>query len=184
MKKLGIVVLFLFSSVIISENAWADGSPGIVGKFGIGPRVGYYKSKDADEGNVYFGLQARARLTPNLALEGAIDYRKEEFENGSIKSTSYPILVSALLYPVPNSSISPYIIGGAGWYNTKVEIEGVEDKTSRDFGYHLGAGVDIPIAETAVLNFDIRYNFLDISVENKDINYKGWIGNGGLTFYF
>lgn len=184
-RKISTVSIFLlFLSFFFAIDAWAESSKGIVGKFGIGPRAGYYKSNDADEGNLYFGAQARARLTPNLGIEGAIDYRKEEFENGNIVSKSYPILVSGLLYLLPESSFSLYVVGGAGWYYTSVEIKGVGDETSSDFGYHLGGGVDIPIARTAVLNFDIRYNFLDISVKDKDIDYKGWIGTGGLTFYF
>lgn len=180
----GTLMLLFFALILSSADVWAEGSKGVVGKFGLGPRAGYYKSNDADEGNLYFGIQARGRLTPNLAIEGAIDYRKEEFDNGNIVSKSYPILASALLYLLPNSTLSPYIIGGIGWYNTTVEIKGADNETSSDIGYHFGAGADIPIAETVVLNFDIRYNFLDVSVESKDIDYKGWIGTGGLTFYF
>lgn len=49
-----------------------------VGKFGLGVRGGWYKSNDAEDGALHGGIQARWKLLPALAIEGAVDYRSEE----------------------------------------------------------------------------------------------------------
>jgi len=85
---------------------------------GIGGRAGWLRSDDADDTTLHGGAQLRLRLLPILGLEGSIDYRKEEFDNGRIEIKSYPVLVSALLYPIPTAPIQPYLIGGVAGTST------------------------------------------------------------------
>ena len=56
--------------------------------FGIGPQVGYQKSKDAD-GNYMIGASARFKLSPSLGVEGAINYRKEDINDNGFIGTWY-----------------------------------------------------------------------------------------------
>jgi hypothetical protein len=87
------------------------------GPFSLGPRVGYYKAQDADEGKLFAGAAARLRLSSALAVEGSVDLRKEEYMRGRVTVTSWPVMVTGLVYPLPFL----YGLIGAGWYNTKVE---------------------------------------------------------------
>jgi len=161
-------------------------SPGL----GIGGRAGWLRSDDADDTNLHGGAHLRLRLLPILGLEGSIDYRKEEFDNGRIEVKSYPVLVSALLYPIPAAPIQPYLIGGVGWYFNRIEIAGGRSDETQRFGVHIGPGLDIPLTPQVVLNGDIRWFFLDVDskevreARRRDLDTDGWIATVGVTFYF
>jgi opacity protein-like surface antigen len=180
MKKKTVILLFfllgLFLYPVVGHTA--DG-----GSFGLGVRGGWYKSQDADNGKIYGGLQARWKILPALALEGLADYHPEQSFPGERKVTSYPVLVSALFYLIPGARVSPYLLGGVGWYYSKVEDKQGSTWTS-DFGAHLGGGLDIPLSSRVVFNGDLRYYFLSYNDQKvKDLQANGYIVSAGLTFY-
>ena len=132
--------------------------------FGIGPRAGYYKVKDADEGKFLVGAAVRMRLSPLLGIEGSIDYRAEKYAEGAVTVRSWPVQATALIYPLPIL----YGLIGAGWYNTTFDFDQnrlglalVEDKTEQDFGWHFGGGIELPMGMVTTLSADIRYTFID-----------------------
>jgi opacity protein-like surface antigen len=154
------------------------------GKFGIGIRGGWYKAADADDGKIYGGIQARWKIFPALALEGLVDYHPEESFPDHRKISSYPVLVSALFYPIPGARVSPYLLGGVGWYYSKVE-DRFGSTWTNDFGAHFGGGLDIPLTPGITFNADIRYYFLNIDDQKvSDLKTDGYIVSAGLTFYF
>ena len=133
--------------------------------FGVGPRGGYYKTQDADEGNMYVGAAARLKLG-GLGFEGSFDYRSEEYGDGNFKVTSWPVNASVLIYPLPIL----YGIAGFGWYNNTMEytgsialLNGLKE-TSQDVGYHFGGGAEIPLGNISIAA-DIRYVFIDYQFE-------------------
>lgn len=86
---------------------------------GIGPRLGYYKADDAEEGSFYGGAQIRARLGRVLGLEGAIDYRTaQEYDLGEFSTDvrQIPVTASALLFLPVSESFQPYGVAGLGAY--------------------------------------------------------------------
>lgn len=130
--------------------------------FNLGPEGGYHKSEDGD-GNLMIGAAARIKLTSSLGAEGAIQYRQEDLGNGAVTVRSWPILVSGLIYPLP----IVYGVVGAGWYNTTFEfdIQGIDDETEQEFGWHFGAGVELPVGGSKLFG-DIRYVFIDYDFGN------------------
>jgi hypothetical protein len=178
-KKMVIFTLFLLGLVFYPIISHAEGA----GSFGLGFRGGWYKAQDANDGTVYGGFQARWKLFPALAIEGLVDYHTEQSFPGNRKVTSYPVLVSALFYLIPGAQVSPYLLGGVGWYYSNVE-DGQGSVWTNDFGAHLGGGVDIPLSPTIVLNADLRYYFLNFTDQKvKDLQANGYIVSVGLTFY-
>ncbi|MDZ7271453.1 MAG: porin family protein [candidate division KSB1 bacterium] len=134
------------------------------GPLSLGPRVGYYKAPDADEGKLFAGGAARLRFGPGLAIEGSVDYRREEYQRGQMTLTSWPVMVTGLIYPLPIL----YGVIGAGWHNLKVEYEpvalphaSVQQRKEQKFGWHFGVGVDLPLGKNAHLAGDVRYVFID-----------------------
>lgn len=179
-KKMVILILFLLGLVFYPVVSQAEGA----GSFGLGFRGGWYKAQDANDGKVYGGLQARLKLFPALAIEGLVDYHPEQSFPGNRKVTSYPVLVSALFYLIPGAKVSPYLLGGVGWYYSKVE-DSQGSTWTNDFGAHVGGGVDIPLSSKIVLNADLRYYFLDFNDQKvKDLEANGYIASVGITFYF
>lgn len=156
---------------------------------GLGPQLGYLKTKDADEGKFMGGAALRLRLTPALGIEGSINYRQEKFNDGILTVRSWPVMVTGLVYPLP----LVYGAVGAGWYHTTFDFEpgnglpfSREDETQTEFGWHFGAGVELPLASATRLTGDIRYVFLDYDFKdipgtgNLDSNF--YVINIGLLF--
>jgi len=162
MKRTFVLFMVLGSILLLQSDLMAQ--------FYVGPRAGYYKSKDADEGQMYGGLTARLALG-GLSIEGAVDYRQEKYEDGLMTMRSWPVQVSALLYPVP----IVYGLAGAGWYHTTLDYDQTkmeelggtaipEDETTSTLGYHLGAGLEIPLSNMK-LTADVRYVFLNYDLD-------------------
>jgi hypothetical protein len=158
MKKVTLLLVILAAVLMLQSDVMAQ--------LYLGPRAGFYKAKDADEGQMYGGLAARLALG-GLSLEGAIDYRQEKYENGLVTMRSWPVQVSALLYPLP----IVYGLAGAGWYHTTVDYDqdrlhflALEDKTTSTLGYHVGAGLQVPL-NNMQLSADIRYVFLNYDLD-------------------
>ncbi|MBC7187484.1 MAG: outer membrane beta-barrel protein [Calditrichaeota bacterium] len=151
-----IAVLALTAVMILPVAAMAGG------RFSLGPRVGYYKAQDADEGKLFAGAAARLHLTSALGVEGSVDFRKEEYMRGRMTVTSWPVMVTGLVYPLPIL----YGLIGAGWYNSKVEytpLAGLlagEPENEQQFGWHFGLGLEIPLGSLCLAG-DVRYVFLD-----------------------
>lgn len=130
----------------------------------VGPQVGFIKSVDADKTTIMPGAAIRIKFL-GLGVEGSIYYKTEEFQNGSVKTKSYPINLTAML------SILPVVHAeaGIGWYNTQIDFtslstsyNSLKSETQSKAGYHLGAGIELPLGNL-ILTGDIRYVFLDLS---------------------
>jgi hypothetical protein len=140
----------------------------------IGPQVGFSKSGDADKASVMPAVAARLSLL-NLEAELSIGYKSEEFDDGSIKTKSYPVLFTGMfkIFPVFRAE------AGIGWYNTKIEYD-KSDETVQKIGYHVGGGAEIPLGNI-VLTGDFRYVFLDVALNN-DLKSDYYTMNVGLLF--
>jgi hypothetical protein len=139
----------------------------LVPDFGL--RAGYIKPRDADDGTWFGGVQVRIPLASSIALEGSIEFHTSEFEDGDIEVVQYPIQVTLLIFLFPEMPVCPYVLGGVGWYYTRVNFNGVlsseDDITDNFFGGHLGAGVRLGMGGAAVLNLDVRYIFVEPNEE-------------------
>jgi len=158
-------------------------------RFSIGPAGGYLRAHGADRGTWFGGVQARLKVLPFLAIEGSITFHENEYENGDIKVTQYPVQVTALLYILHEGPIRPYVLGGVGWYYTRVDYSGLfsafSDSTDYNFGGHLGAGADLMLGARTSLDVDVRYIFLNPSTEQiKDQDFNYWQITFGLNIFF
>jgi hypothetical protein len=62
-----------------------------------------------------------------------------------------------LVYKFPSVSISPYAIGGAGWYNVGASGGGGSDNF---FGWNIGGGILMPLSGFDTF-IEARYNYVD-----------------------
>jgi opacity protein-like surface antigen len=121
-----------------------------------------------------------------IGVEGVIDYRNEDIGADTDLKT-WPVTASLMIYPIPVI----YALGGIGWYNSTIDFpEGslLEDQTDSQLGYHLGAGVELPVATSLSLTGDFRYHFVDYefdeipeSIGNVDADALSL--NGGVIIY-
>ena len=147
-------LLVLSFVLFISSNYFAQ-------SISLGPQLGFVKSIDADQTSLMPGLAARLSLM-GFGIEGGIYYKSEAFQNGAVKTKSYPINITLLwkVLPIINAE------AGFGWYNTKIEnsniLSAIRNETKNNAGYHVGAGLELPLGGITVTG-DIRYVFLNIA---------------------
>lgn len=146
----------------------------------IGPRATYSTPKDADEGQWAPGAQARLHLSSGLGLEASIDYLKNNFGPLTTIKT-YPVQASLLAYIIPGGTVSPFLLGGVGWYYTKVDGPASFSNTSSRFGLHAGAGLEVMLNKSLSLDGTYRYVWLE-SIGSKDANAldKNYEDSGSL----
>ncbi len=151
-------LVVLFSCAVLltcTATAFAQG-------FGVGGRMAFVKAdSDVDDDSVRF-TGGQIRLTGQRAgLEVSIDRHTETFEELGEKVKETPVQASLLLF-LAGGSFKPYLLGGPGWYNRRVEsLDGLEeDVTTRKFGWHGGFGAEIRGGRHVGIHADYRYTFL------------------------
>jgi opacity protein-like surface antigen len=197
MKKTTLfLTIFLGVFTFAASAQTAADRAAIKNTFGFGPRLGYYKATDADEGNFYGGIQARIRLGAVIGIEGSAEYRGGQ-EYGiagyTVKTSFVPVTASMILFAPISESFAPYGLAGLGVYYTRytysdaARVLGFEDDSNFNVGYHLGFGAEFPFSNNVALNVDYRYLFLNPDTNQESLDGASFNGNvftAGLTFYF
>lgn len=144
----------------------------------IGPSAGFLKARDADEGTWFGGVQARLRAADYFGAEGSITFHQDEFLDGDIQVTQYPVEVTGLLFPMPSDQFEWYVLGGAGWHYTRYDysgaLAGTSDEVEHIFGVHVGVGAELSAGTGLSINADIRYIFLEPdedAAEDEEFDY-------------
>jgi len=114
-------------------------------------------------------------------MEGSIDYRSNDFGPLTIVKT-YPVQVSLFAYLLPGFFLSPYLIGGAGWYFTQVDGPFGFSQTNNRFGVHAGAGLEIMLNKSISIDGSYRYIWLgSVTSENANALDKTYQDSGSMT---
>ena len=167
--------------------------------FGLGARLAWVKPYvDADtdvdvDAERFVGGQMRL-LSRRWGLEVSLDRHSESYELLNQKVTETPIQTSLLLR-FGGGSVSPFVLGGPGWYRRKVEaIDGPGDLsvTTTEFGWHAGFGLEILPNRHFGIHGDYRYTFLDFNDDDDDggliggllPGHRGSMWTVGATVYF
>jgi hypothetical protein len=158
---------------LASLLAWA--APASAQGFGLGARFAWVTGDDdADVDSVrFFGGQMRL-LSQRFGLEVSLDRHSESLELLNQKVTETPIQASLLLR-LAGGSVSPFLLGGPGWYRRSIEpLDGPDDLsvTTTEFGWHAGFGLEILPNRHFGIHGDYRYTFLDFG----DDDDEGFIG--------
>lgn len=184
-RRLALAVILAAGAVL---PAFADDDE-IEDGVSFGPRAAYFDPKEDGADSVWFGgAQIRFHFGI-LALEGSIDYR--EVDSGDLDVQTYPVQASLLAYLIENKPVSVYLLGGGGWYFTRVDgPAGFDDETEEDFGPHAGAGVQGWVSDDVSINADYRYIWLsDIEFDNaslvdREYDQSGSMVTIGVNFHF
>jgi hypothetical protein len=183
------------------------------GVFGVGARFSLVRGDAAVPGSSadrFSGGLLRLRLSPRTAIEVALDYRSYLNQDLTERIKDMPIQASMLLYPI-RAAISPYLLGGVGWYAQTVTLVNTDapptPQTTRTMGYHAGAGGELRLGAHAAVHLDYRYTFIHFGSDQAGaassstpgalpipglgalqdrlrLSHKGSMWTGGVTFYF
>jgi opacity protein-like surface antigen len=140
---------------------------------GIGGRLATVRGDvDAGTSSVRFtGGQLRAGISRRISIELALDTKTETSDDETVRVRQYPFQASLLLFPI-KGGFSPFVLGGVGWYSTRVETladsEVLESVTTRRRGYHGGFGAELRLGRHAGLHGDYRYTFLNFDGDDEE----------------
>jgi len=163
MRTLILTTAIALAAMLTATDAGAQTESNYGAKAYLGPHLGIQKAQDSDDPNYLVGATLRLRLMSVLGAEGTFSYRQQKFGDEAVTVRSWPLTVTGLLYPLP------IIYGGlgGGWYHTTYDYNdswndlGFGDETDQQFGWHLAAGAELPLGQSARLAGDVRYVFLD-----------------------
>ena len=178
------------------------------GAFGIGGRFAMIRGDAAADTSAerFTGGQIRARVSKRTALELSLDLKTLTSTDLTQRTRDLPLQASLLVYPL-RAPLSPYVLGGAGWYTHRVDQmaakEVVSSVSTREFGYHAGFGAELRLGRHAGAHADYRYTFLHFGADGETSaasasdppsllpspsglvpGYKGSMWTAGLTVYF
>jgi hypothetical protein len=107
------------------------------------------------------GFNATATLGLNPAtvpigirIDGAYNQFGAKSGGSNIHFTS---VTGNAVYKVPMATASPYLIGGAGWYNAAITIPGFGTGSNNHFGWNAGGGLSLPLSGFEAF-VEARYN--------------------------
>jgi hypothetical protein len=104
-------------------------------------------------GTVTLGLSPT--LIPlGIRIDGAYNQFGIKGGGGNAHFTS---VTGNLVYEIPSTAVSPYLIGGAGWYNAAITLTGFGSGSDNHFGWDLGGGVKMPLSGFDTF-LEARYN--------------------------
>lgn len=192
MRKSWLVALLLLAAAWpLSAGAATDDGVVLGSRPGLslGGRGMYFKPKDA-EGSWSGGAQVRFHLTSAFALEGSADVRQDRF--GDTVVDLIPVQASLLAYLFPGKMVSPYLLGGGGWYYTHIKAGSpFDDRTDHRFGPHAGAGLQAWFNKHWSIDGSWRYVWLSAYRSQdaahplgRDIDDSGYMVTGALNFHF
>ena len=128
-------------------------------QFGVAAGAALPTSNLSNSFNTGFNVTGTLGLNPALIplgirVDGAYNSFAAKGGGANIHFTS---VTGNLVYKFPTTSISPYAIGGAGWYNAAAEVTGVGSGSDNHFGWNLGGGISIPLSGFDAF-IEARYN--------------------------
>ena len=186
---------YVIVSIVVSAALFTCPSIASAQGFGVGARMAWVTAdSDLDVDSIRFvGGQIRL-LSKRWGLEVSMDRNSESFELLNQKVTETPIQASLLLR-MGGAKVSPFLLGGPGWYRRKVElIDGPDDADveATEFGWHAGGGLEILPWRHFGIHGDYRYTFLDFGDDDDDGGFIGGLIPGhrgsmwtlGATIYF
>lgn len=158
------------------------------GVFSIGGRATYLDPTGGN-GNWFGGTQVRWYALRFFAVEGSADYRTTDFASSN-RTDYYPVQVSGLFYLLPGKRLSPFLLGGVGWYYSHVARDGAPDSTKTRFGPHVGGGLQLMLTENFSIDGSYRYIWLNNQSASDNRIFGPQFGNDnhmvtiGLNIHF
>ena len=183
-----LVFAILSAAALLPRAASADVNDLIASRPGVtfGGRAAYYRPKDADHGTLNGGAQLRLHLTSAVAVEGSADYRQNKFGGTTVDVVT--VQASLMLYLAPNWVVSPYILGGVGWYYT--HVQGSNGSSNR-YGPHAGAGLEVALDRHWAIDGSYRYLWAQsltspttTSPAGKNFSDNGFMLTAALNYRF
>ncbi|HJQ09446.1 MAG TPA: hypothetical protein VJ840_00270 [Gemmatimonadaceae bacterium] len=129
-------------------------------EFGISGGAALPTSDLSDGANTGFNLTGTIGWNPQMIplgirVDGA--YNRFGLKGGASGDIHFTSVTGNLVYKIPAASVSPYLIGGAGWYNAAVNLTGFGSGSDNHLGWNVGGGLNMPLSGFNTF-IEARYN--------------------------
>lgn len=140
-------------------------------QFGVSGGGALPTSDLSDFANSGWNANAHIAFNPEMIPLGIrIDggYSRFGFKQGVDGDIHFGNVTGNLLYKIPATSVSPYLLGGAGWYRVGASVPGYFSGSDNKFGWNLGGGITLPLS-----GFDtfIEAKYTQIQTEGNSVKY-------------
>ena len=134
-------------------------------QFGIAAGAALPTSDLSDVASTGFNVTGTIGITPQLIplgirIDGA--YNRFSLKNGVDGDIHMTSVTGNLVYKMPSEAVSPYLIGGAGWYNVGGTASGIGSGSENHFGWNVGGGISMPLSGFDTF-LEARYNQVQFS---------------------
>jgi hypothetical protein len=139
-------------------------------QFGIAAGAAIPMSDLSTATNTGFNVTGTVGFHPQLIPLGIrVDGAYNSFgAKGGGANAHFTSVTGNLVYSIPSESVTPYLIGGAGWYNVAVTLTGVGTGSENHFGWNLGGGIKMPLSGFDTF-LEARYN--QVQVNNGSLKF-------------
>jgi hypothetical protein len=160
--KPSIIAAALVGIALVSLSSESRAQVSTVAKpvqFGIAAGAALPTSDVSDGFNTGFNVTGTVGFTPALIPLGVrIDAAYNSFgAKGGGANLNFTSVTGNLVYKFPSTGMSPYAIGGAGWYHATVDITGAGSGSDNRFGWNIGGGISMPLSGFDTF-LEARYN--------------------------
>jgi hypothetical protein len=127
-------------------------------QFGIAAGASLPISDFSDTFDTGFNVTGILGLNPALIPLGVrVDAAYNRFAAKDVAGNiSFTSVTGNLVYKFPSVSVSPYAIGGAGWYRASAD-DGTSSVADNHFGWNIGGGIKMPLSGFDTF-IEARYN--------------------------
>ena len=147
---------------LISFEARGQIAPKSV-QFGVGAGAAIPMSDLSNGVNTGFNVTGILAFQPTMIPLGVrVDAAYNQFgAKGGGANAHFTSVTGNFVYKMPSTSFSPYLIGGAGWYQAAVSFSGTTISENH-FGWNAGAGITMPLSGFETF-LEARYNQVQMS---------------------
>ena len=96
-----------------------------------------------------------ALIPLGVRVDGA--YNRFGLKGGVDGNIAFTSVTGNLVYKIPATTVSPYAIGGAGWYHADAAVTGLGSGSDNHFGWNIGGGISMPLSGFDTF-IEARYN--------------------------
>lgn len=167
MKKLFLATTLLVAGVVGYATTAHASDPVNADRSGL--YVGGYLGAPTDsQGRINVGTDIGFQVGPHVRLEADYDHMWFNTTTGDAVSAQ-----AIAQYRIPNSTVTPYVIAGAGMAFSNGSDVGL---------YDVGTGVRVAVSQS--VEADFRYRFVAPMHQNNTVNNRQNVFTAGLNYRF
>lgn len=169
--KRSLFAVALTGVALVSFEAGAQLVPTKPVQFGISAGASIPTSDLSDISSTGWNANGHLAFNPlmvpfQIRIDGG--YSSFNFKQGVNGDIHFGNVTGNLVYKIPAATVSPYLLGGAGWYHVGASVPGFFSGSANKFGWNVGGGISMPLS-----GFDtfIEAKYTQIQTQGSSVKY-------------